>query len=137
MTRRQIPELKAFVIKSVDAMIEKNQKDIVIDLADHFFKTYAKEAKDFDEFLLHLSQKAFENGSEDRRYTFALSVIKSVGKDGQQLTLALAEAYKKHEQYLKAYIYFIAGDKPLEVVELMQKHILLMGYKTEKNLFIL
>ena len=62
----------------------------MIDLADHYFKTYAKETRDFDEFLLNISKLAFENGSEDRRYNFMVSVIKAVDRPARDLSISLA-----------------------------------------------
>ncbi len=76
-------------------MIKKEQKDIVVDIAEHYFKEYAKKTNDYDEFLLKITQEAFENGSEDWRYTFITNVIKTVGKEATSLIAVLAWAYKE------------------------------------------
>lgn len=121
----------------VDELILKEQKDIIVDIAEHYFKEYVKKSGDVDDFLIDLTQKAFEQGSEDRRYNFILAVIKFVGKDTERLLWLLAWAYQEHGQHLKAYTYFVACDEPQEVISLLDKHIIEKGYKTERDFFIL
>ena len=55
---------------------------------------------------------------------FLISVIKLVDKPARELTIVLANAYLSKEAYLKAYFYFIAGNRPEEVVELLKDHII-------------
>jgi Pyruvate/2-oxoacid:ferredoxin oxidoreductase gamma subunit len=135
--RKRIPELKTLVDSTITALVEHEQADLVIEMAEHYFKTYVKEMKDIDDFLFKISAYAFEHGAEDRRYYFIIEVIKFTGEGGQSLIHILADAYKQKGKYLNAYLYYVAGDKPLDVVCLLHDHVMKEGYESEENYFIL
>ena len=65
-----------------------------------------------------------------------ISVIKATGNN-ESLMHDLVQAYKEKKDYLRAYVYSVAGNNVDEVARLLKNHIFSMGYKSEKNLFIL
>ena len=66
-----------------------------------------------------------------------MEVIKFSKNQNVSLIHALADAYKEKGDYLWAYVYYLAGNKPVDVAMLLWDHIFAMGYKTEANYFIL
>jgi hypothetical protein len=134
-TRKRIVELKAFVNSSIEALATRDQGDLVVELTQHYFEDYVRPSGDADDFFFKISKYAFEHGSEDRRYSYLQTVIKFYKDDS--LIRTLAEAYKANGDYLRAYVYFVAADKPLEVVTLLDDHIIPAGKPSERNLFIL
>ena len=130
-------ELKALTDQVVTTLAEAGQSDLVIEMADHYFMRWAKEKGQIDEFLFKISLYAFVHSSEERRFNFLVEVIKFTKNGDPALIHALAEGYKAKEDYLHAYVYYIAGNKPIDVAILLKEHIFSMGYASERDYFVL
>ena len=62
--RNREHELKTLTDRVVSALVEHEQSDLVIEMADHYFMKWAKEKGQIDDFLFKISLYAFQNSTE-------------------------------------------------------------------------
>ena len=129
-------------------------------MAEYYFTNWVKDSRDFDPFFFKICKLAFVNGSDDHRFSFLKRMMRASGNIDSGLAELLAETYIEKEDYLRAYIYFIAfeiklkmntfiksnyacvqyiyyinADMPHHTVDILLNHILKLGYPPEAGLF--
>lgn len=119
----------------MDKLIEHEQQNLIIDMAEYYFQNWVKDTKEFDQFFFKVVKLAFKHGSDDSRFGFMKHMIKVTSNKDPSLSEMLAEAYKEKEDYGRAYIYYFSANMPYKTVELVLNHLIKQGYPNEAGLY--
>ena len=133
--RGKSDEIKKIVNECLDKLIEHNQKNLIVDMAEYYFTNFVKETKEFDEFFFKVVKTAFKHGEDEHRFGFIKRMIKATGNRDPSLSYMLAEGYKDKEDFYRAYVYSFTANSPSLTCELLLNHLIKQGYQNEEDLF--